>query len=288
MRGGSAAGPANGGASGALVSWAASGEYYYFMGDEANSREFQFLPLTIGLETLGGVSTPLVLRGTPLPAQRTETFSTAADDQTSVEIQVFIGESAIVKRNLKLGSFRMGEIPPEKRGIPQIEVSFEVTRTCEVIARSRISGTSTVAETRLNVPRQLSDSVIAQMLADAEAGKAEDDRRLQHLEAVAEADRVIAEASQALEKASNAKLNEAVAKLGLALQTDEVAAIKKQTETVKAALPNPGGRHQEANRNRESGFAKSIYGFSCGSSFRGIGWRKTPASSFEGHDYAIP
>lgn len=203
-----------------------------------NTRQFRFLPLTISLETLGGVATPLVLRGTPLPAQRTETFSTAADNQTSVELKIYMGESALVTGNLALGSFHLTGIPPQPKGAPQVEVTFEVDSACTVTARSVLIGGDVKAERRLAVPKELSEDVINSMLAAAEAAKAEDDRKLRHMEAVREADQAISDAGEMLKKGANADLNSAVAQLGLALQANNLEKVVQLTAEVKR-LTNP-------------------------------------------------
>src|SRR5271170_4983735 len=95
-----------------------------------SKRTFEFLPLSIRLETRGGVATPLVLRGTPLPANRSDTFSTAADNQVSVDTELFLGESPLTRNNVRLGRLRLEGIPPGPRGIPQIRVDFSVAETC--------------------------------------------------------------------------------------------------------------------------------------------------------------
>ena len=94
--------------------------------------QFDFLPLTVSIETLGGVSTPLILRGTPLPAKRSQTFSTAADNQPSVEIKVLLGERLLANKNIEIGACMLKDIPPASRGQPQISVTFEVDRFCNV------------------------------------------------------------------------------------------------------------------------------------------------------------
>ena len=95
---------------------------------EKNSRlNYNVLPLTLSVETLGGITTPLVLRGTTLPTKRRKVFSTAANNQESVEISLLLGESPIAKTNKKLGAFILKEIPVAPRGVPQIMVTFEVS-----------------------------------------------------------------------------------------------------------------------------------------------------------------
>src|SRR5208282_3121329 len=106
--------------------------------EQVPKRKFEFLPLSIRLETLGGVATPLALRGTPLPTKRSDTFSTAADKQVSVEVELFIGESALARNNIALGKMRLEGIPPSGRGQPQVRIEFSVDATWAVTARASL------------------------------------------------------------------------------------------------------------------------------------------------------
>jgi hypothetical protein len=201
-------------------------------------RTFRFLPLTIGLETLGGVSTPLVLRGTPLPAHRVETFSTAANQQTSVEIKILMGESGLAQRNVLLGSFHMKEIPPAPKGSAQIEVSFDVDTACGVTARARL-GKDVKAEQRFSPPADMSAEAVTRMIAAAEASKHDDEIELQRLEIKNEANEVLNQAEKALASTANAELSRAVAELGLALQSDQLPEIRKRTDDLRGRLVLP-------------------------------------------------
>src|SRR6185295_3890150 len=96
--------------------------------------KFRYLPLSLRLETLGGVATPLVLRGTPLPARRSETFTTASDNQTKVEVHLILGESPLATNNLDLGRFYLAGIESAKSGQPQVVVEFTVDNACRVVA----------------------------------------------------------------------------------------------------------------------------------------------------------
>src|SRR5947199_2518643 len=92
--------------------------------------QFKYLPVSIRLETAGGVATPLVLRGTLLPCKRSETFSTAVDNQSAVALNLFLGESPFAGNNVKLGTFELNEIPAAKAAVPQIQVEFTVDQAC--------------------------------------------------------------------------------------------------------------------------------------------------------------
>lgn len=142
-----------------------------------SKRSFDFLPLSIRLETLGGVATPLVLRGTPLPAKRSETFSTAADKQISVDVELCMGERPLARNNIQLGRFHLEGIPPASRGQPQIKVEFSVGTTCSVIARASVQGAGLSGEKTFDPPQDLSEEFVAKALADAESSREADEPR---------------------------------------------------------------------------------------------------------------
>ena len=119
--------------------------------DDSTSKIFRFLPLTLHLETVGGLATPLVLRGTPLPATRSNIFSTADDDQTTVEIHVLVGESPLAAKNQSLGRFQLKGIPKAPRGRPHITVTYTVDSHC------RLTATASIPDGDLQVTTDLSD-----------------------------------------------------------------------------------------------------------------------------------
>ena len=94
--------------------------------------EYEYSPLTFSIETKGGISTPLIRRGTPLPSKRNQIFSTAEDNQKSVEIHVLIGERPLAKYNVSFGRCLLSNIPPAKLGTPQIRVTFDVYKSCDI------------------------------------------------------------------------------------------------------------------------------------------------------------
>lgn len=205
------------------------------MAGPSPKRVFAFLPLTIHLETVGGIATPLVLRGTPLPAERTEVFSTAADEQVSVEIKVYMGESPLTENNLYVGTVRAAGIPPAKRGVPQIRVSYSVDRTCTINVRTTIDGTEIKVEQKLN-PENLDDELIARLLRQAEDRKDTDEGKLRNLEAINRANSLIAQAQERLRRANDAQLNSAVAALGLALQSGDADDIRSKADVLSSLI----------------------------------------------------
>ena len=140
-------------------------------------------PLTLAIETLGGVATPMIPRNTTIPTKKTETFSTAADSQTEVEIHVLQGERPLAAQNRTLGKFKLGGIPPAPRGIPQIEVTFDIDANgiLNVTAKDNATG----KDTRITITSSsgLSKEEVERMAKDAEAHSAEDKEKREEIEA---------------------------------------------------------------------------------------------------------
>jgi molecular chaperone DnaK (HSP70) len=203
---------------------------------EAAARSFDFLPLTIRLETFGGVATPLVLRGTPLPTKRAEVFSTASDNQTSVEVSLIFGERPLVRDNAHIGTFHLRDIPAAPRGEPQIAVEFAVDKQCSITARASLQGTDFKAEKTFRLPADLSDERVKEALAEAERSRESDELELRRIEAVNRAKTLIAKAEKKLSSGSDVKLNEAVAALGLALASDNSDAIREKSDVLEQCL----------------------------------------------------
>jgi molecular chaperone DnaK len=140
-------------------------------------------PLTLAIETLGGVATPMIPRNTTIPTKKTETFSTAADSQTEVEVHVLQGERPMAGQNRTLGKFKLGGIPPAPRGIPQIEVTFDIDANgiLNVTAKDNATG----KDTRITITSSsgLSKEEVERMAKDAESHAAEDKEKREEIEA---------------------------------------------------------------------------------------------------------
>ena len=170
-------------------------------------------PLTLAIETLGGVATPMIPRNTTVPTSKTETFSTAADNQTQVQIVVTQGERPMSADNKVLGTFTLDGIPPAPRGVPQVEVTFDMDASgiLTVTAKDKASGKST--NIKITGAVGLSDDEIKRMQEEAEAHKEEDEKKAETIKVKNNADGLVATAEKALKDAGekvDAKIKEQV------------------------------------------------------------------------------
>ena len=140
-------------------------------------------PLSLGLETLGGVMTKLIPRNTTLPTSKSEVFSTAADGQTSVEVNVLQGEREFVKDNKSLGNFRLDGIPPAPRGVPQIEVKFDIDANGILSVTASDKGTGKSQDIKITGASTLSSDDVERMVADAEKNAADDKAKREAVDA---------------------------------------------------------------------------------------------------------
>lgn len=210
---------------------------------EKQRRQFEYLPLSLHIETLGGLATPLVLRGTPLPATRSDTFSTASADQTSVEVKVLLGESPLSEKNQLLGRFHLQDIPKAPRGAPQIKVKFTVDKTCRLTATASLNNSQLSVESQLNdIQKYLTDDAIARALTRAEAEKSEDQQRVSIIEArnsasaAMESAEILLSGSEQISGERERRINERLAALGLALDSDILERIHVATQELRDAL----------------------------------------------------
>jgi molecular chaperone DnaK len=156
------------------------------------------LPLSLGLETLGGVMTKVIERNTTIPARRTEVFSTAEDNQTAVDIVVLQGERELASDNRQLARFRLEGIPPAPRGVPQVEVTFDVDANGILNVSARDKETGKEQRVTISESTNLEQQDIEQMIKDAEAHAEEDRRRREEIEARNELDSVAYRVEQLL------------------------------------------------------------------------------------------
>ena len=164
-------------------------------------------PLTLGIETLGGVTTTMIERNTTIPSKRSEVFSTAADNQPAVEIHVLQGEREFAKDNITLGMFHLTGIPPARRGVPQIEVTFDIDANGIVNVSAKDLGTGKEQSIKIESQTSLSEDEIKQKISEAEEFAEEDKRRKARVEVRNQADSIVYQTRRTIEEAEE-KLDE--------------------------------------------------------------------------------
>jgi len=197
-------------------------------------------PLTLGIETLGGVMTPLIERNTTIPTSKSQIFSTAADGQTSVEIHVLQGERPMAQDNRTLGRFHLDGIPPAPRGVPQIEVTFDIDANGILNVKAKDKGTGKEQKITITASSGLTKEEIEKMRQEAQAHEAEDKKRKEEAEIRNQADalaytaeKTLKEAGEKVDSATKEKVERAIAEVKKALEGKEIEKIKKALETLQ-------------------------------------------------------
>jgi len=199
-------------------------------------------PLSLGIETLGGVMTRLIERNTTIPTKKTETFTTAADNQESVEVHVLQGERPMARDNRTLGKFHLGGIPPAPRGVPQIEVTFDVDANSILSVTARDKATGKQQNITITAASALTKDEVERMMKEAEAHSAEDAERKQEIEARNQADslvytteRTLREHGDKVPESERKAIEEALNEAREALKGDDINRINRAQENLMKA-----------------------------------------------------
>lgn len=233
-------------------------------GDKTDVLLLDVTPLTLGIETMGGVLTPIIEKNTMIPTKKSQVFSTADDNQPAVTIQVYQGERKIAAQNKLLGRFDLTDIPPAPRGVPQIEVTFDINADGIMNISAKDKGTGKAQSIQIKADSGLSEAEIEQMIRDAEANAAEDAKFAELAQVRNEADGRIHGVQKAMKDAADkvtdsdkTAVEDAIKALELAVKEDNLDDIKSKLEALdNAFLPVSQKIYADAGATAEAGDAQ--------------------------------
>jgi molecular chaperone DnaK len=229
-------------------------------GEQKDVLLLDVTPLSLGIETLGGVTTVLIPRNTTIPTKKSETFSTADDNQTTVEIHVLQGERDMARDNRTIGKVQLTGIPPAPRGMPQIEVTFDIDANGILHVSAKDKATSKEQKIRIEASSGLSDADIDKMVKDAEKNAAEDKKRREEIDTrnrldslTYEVEKNSKEWSDKLPAELKAKLDAAVERSRKALRGDDMGEIRAAQEELNKTFSEAGQSFYAQSQGASSG-----------------------------------
>jgi len=233
-------------------------------GDIKSVLLLDVLPLTLGIETLGGVSTPMITKNTTIPTSNSQIFSTAVDNQSSVEINVLQGERAMAADNRSLGRFILDNIPPAPRGIPQIEVKFDIDANGILTVTATDKATNKSQSIKVEGSIGISDEEIERMKKDAEINAAADQAKRDLIEAkniaenlIYQSEKTIKEGGDKISEGSKKEVEDSIAELKKVKDSDNIEEIKKATEKLSESIQKVGAeiyqQQQQEQTKKEEG-----------------------------------
>jgi molecular chaperone DnaK len=243
-------------------------------------------PLSLGIETLGGVSTKLIERNTTIPTKKSQVFSTAADNQTTVEIHVLQGEREMALDNKTIGRFHLADIPPSPRGIPQIEVSFDIDANGILNVNAKDKATGKEQSIRIEASSGLSDTEIDKLVNDAKKHESEDKEKREKIDLVNQAEHLIYETEknvkehgEKLDDSEKESLTEKVEELKKAKESGSVDNIKSAMESLNAFWSTVASKMYDSAKQEEDA--------SGGESTDGADTKKKKESEIEDADFEV-
>lgn len=246
-------------------------------------------PLSLGIETLGGVTTKLIERNTTIPTKKSQVFTTAADSQTSVEVNVLQGERPFARDNITLGRFTLVGIPPAPRGIPQIEVTFDIDANGIIHVSAKDLATKKEQKITITAPHKLSKDEIDAKVKEAERYAQEDSQRREEIEVRNQADSLVYSSEKMLKEAGDVataeqkdKIQKGITELKDAISGGDVAAIKAKTESLQSAIYElSAAMYQKASQQQQQ------TGPSADQTGEASGQQSEPKSGYVDADYEV-